>query len=360
MIQIITQHGHHGRHTQETLGNTGEGLRSAEDITESFPESFRNKWEEVKADCLFFFEMRDLLAQRPNLTPVGLGNAVNTEIETSVLLPNLKTGSTEQSASDEDILALARHTVELDQSDLNDSGPREGDDGVGSEPDSVRGDEGDSDDPESSESGDDGRNRKTASVRAKGAKRKLPMPIATASAKPSKAAKTPARTQSVSTSRSATPTSSKGKVKSAKGFLAGLDELANNKELARRQEIELAKEKIRYNSTKVQAKTEVQLQRDKLKFNLRALQMKHCMELQMAQLKYQAQPASTSATGMNIPQPWLSTTASPSFPLNNSQDPLDKAYAGSGIGETLNGRTQDDMQGSFESFGGQVFGEQTQ
>jgi hypothetical protein len=40
--------------------------------------------EQIKADCPWFFDMKGLIAERPNLIPVGLGNS-STEIDFSVL-----------------------------------------------------------------------------------------------------------------------------------------------------------------------------------------------------------------------------------------------------------------------------------
>ncbi|KAJ6476143.1 hypothetical protein C8R45DRAFT_1216876 [Mycena sanguinolenta] len=51
------------------MGETGAGLTSAADID----MSVTNK--EISEACPWFFEMRELIGQRPNLVPVGLGNS---------------------------------------------------------------------------------------------------------------------------------------------------------------------------------------------------------------------------------------------------------------------------------------------
>ncbi|KAJ6545773.1 hypothetical protein B0H19DRAFT_1267136 [Mycena capillaripes] len=55
-----------------TMGQTGAGLESAEDIEPG--SGIATKWDLIQADSPWFFNMRDLIAARPNLQPVGLGN----------------------------------------------------------------------------------------------------------------------------------------------------------------------------------------------------------------------------------------------------------------------------------------------
>ncbi|KAF8207691.1 hypothetical protein K438DRAFT_1961959 [Mycena galopus ATCC 62051] len=55
-----------------TMGQTGAGLESAEDIEPG--SGIATKWDLIQADSPWFFNMRNLIAARPNLQPVGLGN----------------------------------------------------------------------------------------------------------------------------------------------------------------------------------------------------------------------------------------------------------------------------------------------
>ncbi|KAF9562394.1 hypothetical protein CPC08DRAFT_761522 [Agrocybe pediades] len=57
------------------LGSTGEGIQCEADIDTSQNNQFVNKWQEVKADCLWFFDMRALIAERPNVVHTGIGNS---------------------------------------------------------------------------------------------------------------------------------------------------------------------------------------------------------------------------------------------------------------------------------------------
>ncbi|KAF8161029.1 hypothetical protein B0H34DRAFT_673077 [Crassisporium funariophilum] len=68
----------------ETLGKTGEGIQHASEIDESKGGALVNKWAEVKADCPWFFEMRNIIAERPNLVPTGIGHS-SSSINMSVL-----------------------------------------------------------------------------------------------------------------------------------------------------------------------------------------------------------------------------------------------------------------------------------
>ena len=52
----------------------------------------------VEADCPYFFELRALIGERPNLVPVGLGNN-DTAVDVSVVLPGID-GKGDDSSSD--------------------------------------------------------------------------------------------------------------------------------------------------------------------------------------------------------------------------------------------------------------------
>ena len=74
------------------MGETGAGITSADQIDMSKSNAFTNKWSmhsiyirypfethafmivAISATFPWLFEMKDLIAERPNLVPVGIGN----------------------------------------------------------------------------------------------------------------------------------------------------------------------------------------------------------------------------------------------------------------------------------------------
>ncbi|KAJ7667218.1 hypothetical protein B0H17DRAFT_1142901 [Mycena rosella] len=66
------------------MGETGAGMSSEDDILPG--TELTTKWDLIKVDSPWFFHVRDLIASRPNLQPVGIGNN-KSDINTSILLP---------------------------------------------------------------------------------------------------------------------------------------------------------------------------------------------------------------------------------------------------------------------------------
>ncbi|KAJ7437480.1 hypothetical protein B0H11DRAFT_2255356 [Mycena galericulata] len=66
-----------------TMGETGAGMTTEDDILPG--TELTTKWDLIEDDSPWFFNVRTLIASRPNLQPVGLGNA-DTDIDTSILL----------------------------------------------------------------------------------------------------------------------------------------------------------------------------------------------------------------------------------------------------------------------------------
>ncbi|KAI0753035.1 hypothetical protein C8Q80DRAFT_1267475 [Daedaleopsis nitida] len=274
---------------KKILGSTGEGIKSADDIGDSFPESFRNKWEEVKAECPFFFEMRILIAQRPNYTPVGLGNAAMAEVDPDALSwDNIDVDKLLAKAAGEE-------TGRMDSTEAADSAS-----GLGGL---------DDDEPATEHSQlDDGDERSISSVsdseedvntiKHAGGKRKAPASTPAAVEKSTKSAKTSSSTRS-STSAAVTPTPTPSKVKptTVKGVLGGFADVIKTEEATRQQEIELAKERLRYSSKKLQAKTQVKLLREKQKHEMRTLQLQARKDVMIAQLNVRASISQGSGGG---------------------------------------------------------------
>ncbi|KAJ7700178.1 hypothetical protein B0H16DRAFT_1835286 [Mycena metata] len=68
----------------DLMGQTGAGLESVGDIQEG--TELMTKWDKIKLNSPWFWEMRSLIGERPNLRPVGIGNN-NSAMDVSLLLP---------------------------------------------------------------------------------------------------------------------------------------------------------------------------------------------------------------------------------------------------------------------------------
>ncbi|KAJ6483496.1 hypothetical protein C8R47DRAFT_255954 [Mycena vitilis] len=67
------------------MGQTGAGIENAASIDMSKKNAFTTKWAEICDKCPWYFEMRNLIGQRPNLKPTGLGNS-QSAVATGVIL----------------------------------------------------------------------------------------------------------------------------------------------------------------------------------------------------------------------------------------------------------------------------------
>ncbi|KAF7333257.1 hypothetical protein MSAN_02427800 [Mycena sanguinolenta] len=74
------------------MGETGAGIQSASEIDTSVSNAFTNKWAEISQDCPWFFDMRNLIAQRPNLVPTGVGHG-GTAVDLDIIIPTPATTS---------------------------------------------------------------------------------------------------------------------------------------------------------------------------------------------------------------------------------------------------------------------------
>ncbi|KAF8190955.1 hypothetical protein K438DRAFT_1970707 [Mycena galopus ATCC 62051] len=80
----------------QAMGETGAGIETEDDVQPG--TALRTKWDLIKDDSPWFFHIRTLIASRPNLQPVGLGNN-DSEIDNSILFP---TTDTETSSAPDD------------------------------------------------------------------------------------------------------------------------------------------------------------------------------------------------------------------------------------------------------------------
>ncbi|KAL0564064.1 hypothetical protein V5O48_017992 [Marasmius crinis-equi] len=68
------------------LGTTGEGIKREADIDMTRENTFTTKWAEIKFKFPWFFEMRELIGNRPSHVPTGIGNSTD-NVDLSVLDP---------------------------------------------------------------------------------------------------------------------------------------------------------------------------------------------------------------------------------------------------------------------------------
>ncbi|KAJ7149954.1 hypothetical protein C8R46DRAFT_1198545 [Mycena filopes] len=68
----------------EEMGQTGAGLEAAEDIEPG--TALMTKWDVIKQTSPWFWEVRSLIGERPNLRPVGIGNNSD-DMDVTLLLP---------------------------------------------------------------------------------------------------------------------------------------------------------------------------------------------------------------------------------------------------------------------------------
>ncbi|KAJ7603361.1 hypothetical protein FB45DRAFT_1090526 [Roridomyces roridus] len=94
------------------MGETGAGIRAAADIDMSVSNALTNKWQEILPVAPWFFDMRDLMAQRPNLVPTGLGHSAS-GIDDDVL------GTGNAHADDSDVASEAEGAADEDAADLS-------------------------------------------------------------------------------------------------------------------------------------------------------------------------------------------------------------------------------------------------
>ncbi|KAL0056819.1 hypothetical protein AAF712_016568 [Marasmius tenuissimus] len=72
---------------KEEMGATGAGISRADDIDMNIPSAVTNAWTKYSEIAPWFFDMRDLMGERPNLVPTGLGNS-DSPIEMDIINPH--------------------------------------------------------------------------------------------------------------------------------------------------------------------------------------------------------------------------------------------------------------------------------
>ncbi|TCD62975.1 hypothetical protein EIP91_006182 [Steccherinum ochraceum] len=113
---------------RKELGQTGEGIKHADEIDMSQENDFTNKWTEIKKKFPWFFELRELVGERPNIKRTGLGNS------TSAIDEKILTQPTKASAADDGESEVP------DDSEPTPAAGKASDDAVPVNPDVVDGD----------------------------------------------------------------------------------------------------------------------------------------------------------------------------------------------------------------------------
>ncbi|KAJ7233350.1 hypothetical protein C8J57DRAFT_1532467 [Mycena rebaudengoi] len=101
----------------DEMGATGAGIANEDEIQPG--TALITKWDVIKADAPWFFHVRTLIASRPNLQPVGLGNN-DMPIDTSLLFP---TDDDQSSAPDDTQDPLDLDALSSDSDDNALGGP---------------------------------------------------------------------------------------------------------------------------------------------------------------------------------------------------------------------------------------------
>jgi hypothetical protein len=229
------------------MGETGAGITSEDQINMDEDNEFMNKWSEyrvlvserrvltgflelIKNSFPWFWEMKVLISERPNVVPVGLGNSEST-VDMSGYDAGYKT-------------------------DASDSKPV-------SEEDRDE----DEDMPEEEEEDDD--DEDTSSIRRRHLARKKDNLT------------TPAR------KKSSKPNAHPGRDKKSSKTLDRFADLASAEEVTNQKQLDLKRLQSQNAKAKIKAKADVQIHRDKLRAELRMLEKKQEHDFRMAQLNLQ-------------------------------------------------------------------------
>ncbi|KAJ7699412.1 hypothetical protein B0H16DRAFT_1749446 [Mycena metata] len=302
---------HSTRRYNREMGETGAGIARAADIDMSSQNAFTTKWAAISAVCPWYFDMRDLIGQRPNLVPTGLGNS-STAVAPGIIIPTL-TGDAAAGDAGTEIDELAGddgtpgvliddweptpppsprprgHKRAFDETDdagsgddyrpmspvASESAPAAMDD---EEEEEDGGGQGDDDDKGEGETGE--RKKKVKKVKPKGKTNR----------------KTPAK-PTASTPAVATPSVAPKAAKKTK--IAEFSEIAKSEERTRQQELEFATLRTRHQMKAMEVKGRIEEKREeRRKVKEDARREERMMKLQMKQARIQnAHELRMAATG---------------------------------------------------------------
>ncbi|KIM82048.1 hypothetical protein PILCRDRAFT_8279 [Piloderma croceum F 1598] len=125
---------------KKTMGETGAGITRADEIDMTKENHFTNKWAVIQETCPWFFEMRELIGERPNIVPSSLGNG-NSGMDMSTFTDG--PGAASEEEEEEAVGSPTQWGIENDESELpSDDEADEGEDGEdGGKPDKGKGKE---------------------------------------------------------------------------------------------------------------------------------------------------------------------------------------------------------------------------
>ena len=114
------------KEVREEIGETGAGVTGEEEIDEG--STLANKWIEIKERCPYFFLLRDLLGERPNVTEPARANS-----KTQLDLGSLKRSTSEPAESSiqelepaflDDVISLSDSIKYGEEENLNEFGDK--------------------------------------------------------------------------------------------------------------------------------------------------------------------------------------------------------------------------------------------
>ncbi|KAI0684469.1 hypothetical protein BC835DRAFT_1310552 [Cytidiella melzeri] len=73
----------------ESMGETGAGINREDKIDMTIYNKFMNKWEQIKQEFLWLWNMKELVKEQPNRVRKGLGNG-DTKIDLNVIMPGVE------------------------------------------------------------------------------------------------------------------------------------------------------------------------------------------------------------------------------------------------------------------------------
>ncbi|GLB34546.1 hypothetical protein LshimejAT787_0201110 [Lyophyllum shimeji] len=267
----------------EEMGETGAGVARECDIDMTADNKFTNRWIEIKKVCPWFFEMRDLIGERPNLIRTGIGNS-GTDIDMGAL------------ANSEGEVEVIGEVTEREENPLTD----------------------DDDLPHPSTLGELSNPPLPTPIRPALAKPEAPESVLSTKHKieETPAGKTPAR---AGTSKPADPAKPPKKKSKMEEFSA----IAQAEEVSRQRELELAKTKVeaaamvKVESQKavlqaklaiLQSKKEERAEKRRMKQDMKMEKMRLMHQLQMARLQQSTSdpgPSSHAASRSSTPGSFL-------------------------------------------------------
>ncbi|KAF8147407.1 hypothetical protein K438DRAFT_2027741 [Mycena galopus ATCC 62051] len=269
------------------MGETGAGIDNAAQIDMNVSNAFTNKWAEIRKDCPWFFDMRNLIAQRPNLVPTGVGNST-TGVNDGVIIALTQWGALigDDVAGDVDD-AASQASVPIDGWSRSPS-PRQSPDPEGMSIGPKRSFTEVEDDPGSGDNYEP--SSPTASepvlvdVEGEAADTTDAKPMAAAK----RAKKRPAK---AATSAPADPAPTVAAKPSKKSKLVEFSEIAKSEEKSRQKELDLAGLRMRQTMKSTEVKGRLAEKREErkreermMKWKMKELKMRNAHELRMARI----------------------------------------------------------------------------